>query len=173
MNPNSHKVITVTDNQLIISYTDSGKVRRVRYQPSVEGRSQSMARKHRNVQLYQELNLNQKQHWLYNLYVHQHSNPEVMSMLPLREKARVKDKQRKVQEQFNIWKQQLANKATDDLLKAIFPHSSLVSNITAGDYTDEHWESKFSFHELGIGKGEIVDKLIEWNILPRNFYSLN
>ena len=56
----------------------------------------------------------------------------------------------------------------------MFPKSNLVKEFTSvsGHLKEPVLEEEFTFDELGISKFAIANKLMEYSLLPKNFYQL-
>jgi hypothetical protein len=89
-------------------------------------------------------------------------------------KKRITKVHQRAQQVLNIWKQQLTNQWAADLMGKFFHHSNLVKEFTenVADAIDPDYISNLEFKSLGIDKKEIVNKLIEEKVLPKDFYTL-
>ncbi len=108
---------------------------------------------------------------LFGLSVYQ--EVELSKMHKDKKKRIVKVHQR-AQQVLNIWKQQLTNQWAAALMGKFFHHSSLVKEFTenVADAIDPDYISNLEFKSLGIDKKDIVNKLIEEKVLPKDFYTL-
>jgi hypothetical protein len=86
----------------------------------------------------------------------------------------IRKTQSRAQRLINLWKQEIVNNTVNEFLVTLFPQSKLINKlVTEGNYTSQKDINPFSFKELGISQKMLIDKLVEWNILPVNFYQLN
>lgn len=82
---------------------------------------------------------------------------------------------KKTQSILNLWKQELCNNYVNELFKKLFPKSELTKELTEdfGSTIDPTFKNFLTFKQLGIDKKRIVYKLIEKDVLPKNFFELN
>lgn len=108
---------------------------------------------------------------LFGLNIYTEDELSVMHEL---KKKRIKRVHQKTQYILNTWKQEMCNQFTNDLLKTYFPNSELALEIVTEsvEETSEHFVNKTSMKQLGVSKTDIINKLIEYKILPGNFYTL-
>lgn len=121
---------------------------------------------------------NSYQDFLYNralkgLYVF---SKEELSTMHWEKKKRIIKVHNKTKQLLNIWKQELSNKVFQKYFTPKFVNSNAP---LARDFvnlyiteTDPSIECNISFKTLGITKKQIINKLVEANILPKNFYEL-
>lgn len=81
---------------------------------------------------------------------------------------------RKTEKILNLWRQEVCNKQTNSIFLQLFPKSNFTSDLIKhfGNDIDATYYNNQSFDELRISKIDIINKLIETRILPRNFYEL-
>lgn len=79
----------------------------------------------------------------------------------------------RVQRFLNEWKQEICSIKSNNLLEKLFPNSRFVKQLVT-DYSKPHckFTNTLSFKDLGVNKEMIIDKLIEKEFLPGNFYEL-
>jgi hypothetical protein len=108
---------------------------------------------------------------LYGLKVY--DKEELHGMNPDKRK-RIEKVSRRCQSILNIWKQEICNSFTNNLLMTLFPGRELAKlfYVTYKDATDPRFVNTLNFKDLGVSKKQIVDKLIYEGILPRDFYNL-
>lgn len=109
---------------------------------------------------------------LYGLSVYSQKEIEEMS---LEKKQRVKKLQKKAQTVLNIWKQEIVNILANKLFTDIFPDMEITQCLVDyyGTGGDPEYINTMSFKTLGITKEDVINKLIESKLLPKNFYQLN
>jgi hypothetical protein len=89
-------------------------------------------------------------------------------------KKRITKVHQRAQQVLNIWKQQLTNQWAAELMGKFFHHSNLVKEFAqnVADAIDPDYISNLEFKSLGVDKKQIVNKLIEEKVLPKDFYNL-
>lgn len=174
MKNNPNKVVTAGPNNFCISYTDSKKHHWMKYE-SIQN-TKDIQSKIPN-RLYQEkLRLSPKQVKMYRLAVYgvEALTPEELTNISASESDNIRKTQSRTQRLINTWKQEIINNTVNNLLVSLFPHSKLINSfVQEGNFTSQKDINPFSFKELGISQKMLIDKLVEWNVLPNNFYQLN
>lgn len=120
---------------------------------------------------------NDHQNFLYNraLYgLSVYSQKELQEMA-LEKKQRVTKLYKKAQKVINLWKQEIVNILANTFFLSIFPDMEITKCLIEvyGTSGDPEYINNMSFKTLKITKKQIIDKLIEVKILPKNFYELN
>lgn len=100
-------------------------------------------------------------------------NKKEVKQMHWQKKKRIKKVQKRTQKELNLWKQEVVNKLTNKLLSSMFPKSPLVKSLIENSFTDTEFNNILSFADLGIDKPDIIKKLIDEGLLPKNFNSLN
>lgn len=126
---------------------------------------------------YEKEAYNDHQNFLYNraLYgLSVYSQKELQEM-PLEKKQRVTKLYKKAQKVINLWKQELVNILANTFFTNVFPNTEITKCFVEhyGTGGDPEYVNNMSFRMLKITKKQIIDKLIEAKILPKNFYELN
>lgn len=98
--------------------------------------------------------------------------PQELYKMNSAKKARIFRKQLEAKQTINIWKQELTNKATNDLLKGLFPNSEFISDMIKNTSVSNNYKNTLSFKDLGINKTKLINKLIAEELLPNNFATL-
>lgn len=131
-------------------------------------------KKHLYQMQYERDPYSQKQNFLYKqaLYGLSAYKPQQVSTMKSFKKKRISNNQKKTQRILNTLKQEKTNEITNLILKQLFPKSSLVDDIIKHSKPNKNFINKLTFKELGINKKDIIDKLILFDILPKEFYSL-
>lgn len=98
---------------------------------------------------------------------------ELHNMNPDKRK-RIEKVSKRCQTILNIWKQEMCNAFTNNLLMTLFPNTELgkLFFVKYKDATDPGFTNILNFKDLGVSKKQIIDKLIYEGILPRDFYNL-
>ena len=116
---------------------------------------------------------NKHQNFLYNRAMYGlsiYSRDEVQEM-DLQKKKRIVRLHKQTQTILNLWKQEIVNTLANKLFTDIFPRMDITNTLVEkfGIEGDPEYVNKMSFKMLNITKPQIVDKLIEAKVLPKNF----
>jgi hypothetical protein len=119
---------------------------------------------------------NKHQNFLYNRALYGlsiYSREEVQEM-DLQKKKRIVRIHKKTQTILNLWKQEIVNTLANKLFTDIFPRMDITNTLVEkfGIEGDPEYVNKMSFKMLNISKFQIVEKLIESKVLPKNFKTL-
>jgi hypothetical protein len=99
-------------------------------------------------------------------------SPEEIKTMHKQKRKRIAKVQQRTQNVLNIWKQTKLLQFTKSVF-SLFPNSKLVTGIMeAYQEPDPTFVCNSSFKELGITKEDVVAKLLEEGLLPKNFYQL-
>ncbi len=117
------------------------------------------------------------QNFLYNraLYgLSTYTPEEVVIMLPEKRK-RILQIHKKTQKILNLWKQEIVNILANKIFTDIFPNMEITKCLVEyyGTDGDPEYVNNMSFKMLKISKEQVISKLIETKILPKNFNELN
>jgi hypothetical protein len=171
-----NKVVTATTNGINIHYGDARKNFFIRY--NKENETPLEKQTNGNFKNYQEnVNLNPKQIRIYRLAVYgiEILTEKEVKMLSAIEKARLIENQKQTQIVLNRWKQQITDIQINRTLSKLFPNSKIVHelNLNNNDYYSDTLINYSTFKQLQISNKMILDKLIETEKLPLNFYSIS
>ena len=72
----------------------------------------------------------------------------------------------------NRWKQEIVNEQIDSLFSTKFPKSKVARQMVSQKGYDDSIECTISFKDLGISRKTIAIKLMEFGLLPKNFFNL-
>ena len=116
---------------------------------------------------------NKHQNFLYNRAMYGlsiYSRDEVQEM-DLQKKKRIIRIHKKTQTILNLWKQEIVNTLANKLFTDIFPRMDITNTLVEkfGIEGDADYVNKMSFKMLNISKPQIVEKLIQSKVLPKNF----
>ena len=91
------------------------------------------------------------------------------------EKSKLIENQKQTQIVLNRWKQQITDIQINNLLSKLFPNSKIVQelNLNNNDYYVDALVNYSTFKDLQISHKMIIDKLIETEKLPLNFYKIS
>jgi hypothetical protein len=108
---------------------------------------------------------------LFGLSVYQ---PDELKTMFKSKKDRIQRVHKRAQNELNLWKQAITNNMFNKLFEKYFSKSPFAQELitTYGQVTDTKFVNKIEFKDLGVKKKDIVNKLIELGILPKNFYEL-
>lgn len=118
---------------------------------------------------------NQYQNFLYKraMFGLKIYTPEELDAMKKEKRARINKIQRKTQKVLNVYKQEVVNKLTNNIFQRYFPNSPITKALMGElNITDSEYINTLDFKALGIGKEQIVNRLIQEKILPKNFYDL-
>lgn len=171
-----NKVVTATTNGISINYIDKRKNFFIKYGKE----NDTLLEKHisNNFKNYQEtVNLNPKQIRVYRLAIYgiEILSEKELKMLTVMEKSKLIENQKQTQIVLNRWKQQITDIQINNLLSKLFPNSKIVQelNLNNNDYYADTLVNYSTFKDLQISHKMIIDKLIETEKLPLNFYKIS
>lgn len=117
------------------------------------------------------------QSFLYNraLYGLSIYTPEEVVIMTPEKRKRILQIHKKTQKILNLWRQEIVNTLANKLFTDIFPNTEITNCLVKvfGTAGDPEYINNMSFKTLKITKEQIVQKLIESKILPKNFNELN
>ena len=126
--------------------------------------------------VYEKDEFNAQQNFLYKrvLFGLGVYSPEELAKMHWDKKKRIQKVHSRAQNVLNIWKHQLTNQWTADLLGHLFWNSSFVKEYSEKfvNDIDPTYISNLEFKSLGVSKKEVINKLIDEKVLPYNFYQL-
>lgn len=127
-------------------------------------------------QNYEKDPYNGHQNFLYNraLYGLSIYAPEEIKEMPVEKKKRIVRIHKKAQMVINLWKQEIVNAAANRFFTDIFPDMEITHTLVNyyGIEGDPEHVNNLSFKSLKITKDQVVNKLIEKKVLPKNFKEL-
>ena len=121
------------------------------------------------------MTLNNYQQFLYNraLYGLSVYTKEDLMIMSKSKRNRILKVYKRSQTVLNLWKQELVNRKTNDFLLKMFPNSRVTQDfVNEGNFTDESYVNTTNFKDLGVKTKDIIDKLLDEGILPKNYYEL-
>jgi hypothetical protein len=171
---NSDKTISANSKGIIISYGDVNK-----HMFSSYNRSEYVSKiQLEGTKKYQKIDvivLNDVQKNLYHKIVYGFSacTKEELTAMSKSKKFKMTIAYTKAHRILNRWKQEVINENINSLLMKIFPNSPVVKQmVSVNGYDDTIDCSHIHFKDLGISRKQIINKLIEFELLPSNFYQL-
>lgn len=167
---NANKTVSANCKGIIISFSDVNKHRFLAYEHV------DKIQKYGKVK-YQPLEkrpLNKTQQRLYSevIYGLHYYEEEKVAMMTESKRRQIVDSYRKAQKVLNRWKQQLVNQTVNNFLLSLFPKSPIVKQMVSLTSTDDEYIDNRSFKDLGITQKMVIEKLIEHQLLPNNFFKL-
>jgi len=121
--------------------------------------------------------LNPYQHFLFKRVLHGYSvyKPEELQKMHWHKKKRIKKVWHRAQDELNLWKQAICNKAAADIFK-VFWHSELAKDIVTlcegKDSVDSTYLNTMSFKDIGINYEDVIIFFIGRGLLAKNFLEL-
>ena len=173
---NQEKSISANSNGIIISYGDAKKHQFMRYEtPSHVNKIQTEGTvKYQKIEEPIKFNPTQKDLFSKVVYGFKAFTKQEIEAMNERKRINVTVTYTKAQRILSKWKQQIAFGKLDKLLLSLF-HNSLIirqmSGIT-GQLDNIPKDEQVSFKDLGVNQNQIANKLIEFGLLPQNFYQL-
>ena len=174
---NTEKTISANSNGIVISYGDANKHQFMNYQKRNDHVSKIQVFGTAKYQKIDENNcFTDKQKDLYMKLLtgfDAYTQKEINSMTE-NKRMSITISYTKAHRILKKWKQDIIFSKIDNLLLSLFPNSPIVKQmVNTTGYIDEiDKKDEISFKELGITRKKIADKLIEYNLLPQNFYEL-
>lgn len=133
-------------------------------------------KKRRGYSQYEPESLNVYQKHLYLKAVKGFSafTKEELKIMPAEKKNIVKALYHKTQRVLTLLKHEQVNELTNKFFKTIFPKAKVCKMLleSSKNYTTTNLENKLTFDALGITQNQIIERLIQENILPFDFYKL-
>lgn len=99
-------------------------------------------------------------------------SPQELYFMNSAKKSKISKRSKLVQENLNLWKQELTNLKINTMLLSLFPKSNLIVDIVSNNETDKRFVNTLSFKDLSISKENVINRLIKYNFLPVNFATL-
>lgn len=180
MSRNQNKTISCNSNGIVISYGDANKHQFIRYEKPTALSSYVKKIQLKGTVKYQKIEeqtkFSPKQKDLYSklLYGFKAYTKEEINAMTESKKINVTINYTKAHRILSRWKQDITFSKLDDLLLFLFPKSPIIKQFvsTKGYINDIPEKDKIFFSEIGINQDAIVNKLIENDLLPKNFYQL-
>jgi hypothetical protein len=169
---NPHKTVSANSKGVIISFGDVNKHQFIAYNNTDVQKVQLYG--NAKYQQFESPVFNKTQQKiyaeaLYGLNVYSEMELQTISK---RKKNRIKSHQKTVQSVLNIFKQEVIDIKMNSMLLKLFPHSKFIKAFCQESFYDETSTNTFSFKDLNITPVMIVNKLIECQLLPNNFFQL-
>ena len=173
---NTEKTISANSHGIVISYRDANKHQFMRYETPSHVKQIQL----QGTVKYQTLEVNTqfspKQKDLYSKVVYgfkAYTKEEIATMSEF-VKMDITRTYAKAQRILRNWKQDVVFSNLDKFLLSLFPNSPIIKQMsqTNGHLDNVSKEDEISFKDLGVKQDQIANKLIEFGLLPKNFYQL-
>lgn len=173
---NTEKSISANSNGIIVSYGDANKHQFMRYETPAHIKKIQLEGTVKYQKVEEEVKLSPKQKDLYSkvMYGFKAYTKEEIAVMSKSKRTNVTITYTKAQRVLRNWKQDLTFSFIDRLLLSMFPKSPIVKQMCQVDgHIDEvAKEDDISFKDLGISQQQIINKLIQFELLPQNFYQV-
>jgi len=173
---NVNKTISCNSNGMIISYGDANKHQFMKYETPAHVKKIQLQGTVKYQKIEEEVKLTPKQKDLYakTVYGFKAYTKEELNLLSESARIKVTVTYTKVQRILRNWKQDITFSNLDRFMLTLFPNSPIVKAMcaTTGHIDDISKEDEISFKDLGIKQEHIINKLMEVDLLPKNFFNL-
>lgn len=173
---NVNKTISCNSNGIVISYGDANKHQYMKYETPAHVKKIQLHGTVKYQKIEEGIKLSPKQKDMYAkvVYGFKAYTKEELNSMSERAKINVTITYTKVQRILRNWKQDITFSNLDRFMLALFPNSPVVKAMcaTTGHIDDVSKEDEISFKDLGIKQEQIIAKLMEVELLPKNFYQL-
>lgn len=172
---NSNKAISANSKGITITFGDVNKHQFIYYNSNSE--VAKLAQREDNRQRYQvfeqpEFNRIQKQIYTQAVYgLKAYKNEEIMLMEP-KNIEEIKHVHNKAKVIINNYKQEVASRLADSFLMKMFPNSPVIKQMLGIQGADSALGTSLSFKDLKITPTMMAKKLVEFSVLPKNFFQL-
>jgi hypothetical protein len=172
MHLNPNKTVCASSKGIVISFRDANKQKYIPYESTMLNEIQLYG--HVKFQQLESPILNTIQQKLYSeaVYGLSYFPKDVVAEMSKGKKLRVLARYAKAQRILNRWKQEIVHTKVDSFLLALFPNSPITKALVETKGYDRESKECHSFKELGLTQEDVANKLMEFNILPQNFYQL-
>lgn len=172
MNPN--KTISANSKGITISFGDVNKHQFVYYNNSNNTVKKIQLDGKAKYQEFEKPEFNKIQKQIYTQALHglnAFKHEEVMQMNPqkIREIESVHIRAKHI---INNYKQEVSIKKVDSLLGMLFPNSPIIKQMLCIKGTDPFIKVPTSLRDLKITPTMLAKKLVEFKVLPENFFNL-
>jgi len=172
MNPN--KTISANSKGLTITFGDVNKHQFVYYNNSNKTVKTIQIDGKTKYQQFEKPEFNKIQQQLYSQALHgikvfKHEDVMQMDVEKIRE---IENTHLRAKHIINQFKQEVSNKKVDGLLAMLFPNSPIVKQMLCVKGTDPFIKVPTSLKDLKITPTMLAKKLVEYKVLPENFFNL-
>lgn len=171
---NPHKTVSANSKGIIVSFGDVNKHKFIKYEPT--GVEQIQLYGTVKYQKIEQVGFNPIQEKLYAeaIYGLNFYTAEQIKEMPAEKKRSIMVLYTRAQRMLNRWKQEIIWKQVDSLLISLFPRSPIIKFLSENDYYDRDVECTLTLRDLGITDQRVIaEKLIQFKLLPYNFFKLS
>lgn len=168
---NQEKTVSANSQGVVISYGDVKKHQFIRYDSYVKKVQIEGTTKYQKLESF-EFNETQQRIFSTLVYGFNFIPDEQIKRLPQPIKKRIIVNYTIARKFLNRWKQEIINEMVDSFLCRMFPKSKTAKQMVSEKGYDDNLECTISFRELGISDKSVANKLIEFGLLPKNFFNL-
>ena len=168
---NQEKTVSANSQGLVISYGDVKKHQFIRYDSYVKKVQIEGTVKYQKLESF-EFNKTQQRIFSTLVYGFEFMSDDQIKKLPEPIKKRIIVNYTITRKLLNRWKQEIINETVDGFLCTMFPKSKITKQMVSQKGYDDNLKCTISFKELGISNKSVANKLIEFGLLPKNFFNL-
>jgi len=169
---NSDKTISANSRGVVISYGDSNKHMFTTYATDIKKIQLNGTSKYQNIKKVTRFTPVQEELYSKIVYGFLACTKEEINTMSKSKKHYISMTYTKAHRILNRWKQEIINEKIDGLFTKLFPKSPITKQMVKVKGYDDNLDVTIPFKDLGISRQAIANKLIEFNILPANFYQL-
>lgn len=174
MKKNSSKTISANSKGITITFGDVNKHQFIYYNSDNDIAKSIQTDGRKNYQLFDQPEFNRIQKDIYTQAVYglkAFKNEEIMLMQP-KKIEEIKNLHSKAKVIINKFKQEVSCHSVDNFLMRLFPRSLMIKHITSVQGTDPFISVSLSLKDLKITPTMLAKKLVEYGVLPKNFFQL-
>lgn len=97
--------------------------------------------------------------------------PEKWNKITTEEQQRILTIHERAQRTVNLMKQEVCNKITMGIFGALNSSTPLVKELASTEQYDREEIITIPINQLGITKAKIIQRLIDWSIFPKDYYT--
>lgn len=169
MRINPHKTVTANSKGIIICFGDANKHMFSPYENRVVVENQAKKSQDLDKPAFNKL---QQKLYAETVYGLGYYSQEAVKEMSKAKRQRVLAKYAKAQRILNRWKQEIVYERVDRLLLELFPNSPITKILVDAKGYDRENRETHSFKELGLKQEDVAKKLMDANLLPKNFFQL-
>jgi hypothetical protein len=171
MNPN--KAVSANSKGIVVTFLDVNKHKFVYYNNNdvVKDIQINGTVKYQNLETV-EFNKTQKRLYEQAVYGFKTLSYETIMEMKPQQIKRFQETHNKAKAIINEYKQEISNNKIDALLASLFPKSGIVKQMLNIKGTDPSIKIPISLKDLKITPRMLAEKLVEYGVLPQNFFKL-
>lgn len=173
MKKNPEKTVSANSNGIVISYRDVNKKTFIPYENEMVNAIQTVGTvRYQKIETTVQFSPKQKELYQKVVYGFKAYTPQEISEMSEKKKIDVTTTYTKANRILRKWKQDMVFNALDDMLSTLFPKSKIVEQMVQTKGYIEEGKEEIPFKDLGVPLKNIADRLIQFGLLPKNFYQL-